>query len=282
MSYTEQEYRRRRAPRGKRKKQYFFLNIIVLILVLACLYLVGTSSIFDVKEFVIEGDRHFTTAQIIDMSGVQKGENIFTVRVSNAEERLEQDPYIKSAEVKWDLPDTITITLEERTEDILIESGEDVFVLNFDGTILLADGAGRMMPRIVGLTPKDPKEGKPLSVNEADLLKPCLDFFKVMNMHELPVMRLDVSNFVPRAYILDTLYIEGALKDIETNVVELKTVLADLLLKEISRGKISVSGTGTCSFVPDDPAAISTNEDVSEVDSDEISDDSEVESLEDE
>ena len=282
MSYTEQEYYRRRPPRGKRRKKYFFLNIIVLVLVLACLYLVGTSSIFDVKEFVVEGDGHFTTAQIIDMSGIKKGENIFTVRVSNAEERLENDPYIKSAEVKWDLPDAITITLVERTEDILIESGDDVFVLNFDGTILLAEGSGRMMPRIVGLTPKDPKAGKPLNVNEADLLKPCLDFFQVMDRHDLPVMRLDVRNFVPRAYILDTLYIEGALKDMEANAIELKTVLSDLLSKGIARGKISVSGTGTCSFVPDDPASIASEEDFSEDDSGEMSDDSEGESLEDE
>ena len=282
MNYSEQEYRRRRPQRGKRRKQHFFLNIFVLILAVVCSYFVITSSIFDVKSFTIESDGHFTTAQIIEMSGIPKGENIFKVRVSNAEERLEGDPYIKSAQVKWDLPDNILITIEERTEDILVESGENLLVLNFDGTILLTDGVGRMMPVIVGLTPKDPKAGKPLSVNEADLLKPCLDFFRVMNLHDLPVKKLDVTNFVPRAYILDTLYVEGAMRDIENSVDDLKKVIADLLSKGIERGKISVTGTGTCSFAPENPAVIPDDTDIAEVVEGVSADDSTEESLEDE
>ena len=226
--------------------------------------MVGTSSLFDVKTFTIESDGHYTTAQIIELSGIPKGENIFKVRVSNAEERLEGDPYIKSAEVKWDLPDSINIVLEERSEDILIETDDTVLVLNFDGTILLTDGKGRMMPRIVGLTPKDPQAGKALSVNEADMLKPCLDFYKTTIQRDLPVTKLDIRNFIPRAYVLDTLYIEGNLKDIEGNVDELKRVVADLLSKGIERGKISVSGTGTCSFVPDNPAALPKTDDTSQ------------------
>jgi hypothetical protein len=251
MSYTESTPRRHRPPRGKRKKQHFFLPVIIVILVIAGLYLLGTSSLFDVKNFTIENNRHLTTAQIIDLSGVPKGENIFTVRVSHAQERLEQDPYIRAAQVKWDLPDTIAISVDERTEDVLVAAEEGLLVVSYDGTILRKDGAGSTLPVIVGLTPKDPVPGQPLKVNEADMLKPCLDFFQIMTLHDFYVERLDIEAIVPRAYLLDTLYIEGSFKDMEDNIDELKKVAFDLLSKGIERGKINVTGTGACSFIPE-------------------------------
>jgi cell division protein FtsQ len=256
MSYSDASPRRRRPARGKRKKQHFFLNIFIVILVIAGLYLIGTSSIFDVKSFTIEGNRHFTTAQVIDLSGIPRGENIFTVRVSQAEERLEEDPYVRGAQVKWDLPDAISVTLEERTEDVLIAAGADSLVINFDGTILRTGGGGSKLPVVVGLTPIDPVPGIPLKVSEADLLKPCLDFFQLLDMHDFYAERLDVTAVVPRVYILDTLSIEGNLKDIEGSIEELKKVVADLLSKGIERGKISVTGTGACSFIPEDSGVL--------------------------
>ncbi|MDR0874670.1 MAG: FtsQ-type POTRA domain-containing protein [Clostridiales Family XIII bacterium] len=256
MSYSEQTSHRRRPARGKRRKQHFFLNIFIVVLIIAGLYLLGTSSIFDVKNFSVEGNAHFTTAQVIELAGVPKGKNIFTVRVSQIEERLETDPYVRSAQAKWDLPDAIAISLDERTEEVLVASGESVLVLNFDGTILRADEAGSKLPLVVGLTPQAPVPGQPLKVNEADLLKPSLDFFQLMSLHDFFAERLDVTAVVPRAYILDTLYIEGSLKDIEDNIDELKKVVADLLGKGIERGKINVTNTGACSFTPDDPAAL--------------------------
>ncbi|GHU65401.1 cell division protein DivIB [Clostridia bacterium] len=262
MSYSEQvprreqAPRRRRPPRGKRKKQHFFLNIFIVILVIAGLYLLVTSSIFDVKYFTIENNQHFTEAQIVEISGVPKGENIFTIRVSHAQERLEQDPYIRGARVQWDLPDTIAISLDERTEDVLVASGDDLLLLNYDGTILRTDAAKSALPLIVGLTPKDPAPGQPLKVAEADLLKPCFDFFQLMQLHDFPVQHLDVGNLLPRVYILDTFYIEGTLKDIENNIDELKRVVAYQLANVSDRGKISVSATGTGSFIPENSGTV--------------------------
>jgi len=253
----ETETRGRRGKRKKkRKKPHYILKTVCTIAVLYGLYRLAMSPIFDVEKVYVTDNAHFTRTQIIELSGIETGENIFKLKTGKIKSTLEESPYIRVANVKRDFPDAVRIEVEERTEDMLVKtaSGEGLYaVINYDGMLLRFVNEGELpnLPVVGGLTPIEPEPGKPLNVEEKDLLKPALDFFENAEKEDFFFKRLELGGVVAKAYILDRLICEGTLSNIQKAVPELRKITADLFAKGVERGTISVGGGGTCSFTPE-------------------------------
>ena len=247
MSYSETKRKRR----GRRRKQNPFLNIAIAVLAaLAAYFIAFHSGVFDVKTIEVEGNAHYTVAQVAELSGVKRGDNIFRTRVASVARKLEEDAYIRKAEVEWVLPDGISIVLDERKESVMVDYAGGYVIVDYDGVILRLTQEDLHMPVIVGLTPIDPKPGMALKAEEAGQLKPGLDFIKHVDENDFYIKKLDLGGVIPRAYVFDMLIIEGDLKNVENNINEIKRVIADLDSKYIERGTVSV-GSNTCSFSPE-------------------------------
>ena len=252
MNYSEEA----RHKRGKRKKKHYLLRIVIVAAVLFGLYELAMSPLFQIKQIVVSNNARFTAAQIIDLSGVHNGDDIFRISLGNMQNNLEKNPYIRSAVVKRVFPDELRITVDERTEDALVDAGKTApgkyVAINNDGVILRFVPADQLpqLPVINGLTPIQPVVGKPLRVEEANLLKPALDFFAIVQKDDFFFKSLDVSGVNAQAYIFDHLVCVGDLTQIEKSIPEIRKVTADLLGKGIERGTINVSSTA-CSFTPE-------------------------------
>ena len=247
MRYSEAD----RKKRGKRRKKHYFLNFAVLALVILGMYFIAFhSGIFSVKRILVEENVHYTVAQVAELSGINYGDNVFKTRVSEVKQRLEKDPYIRGAEVKWALPDGIAVTVDERAESVMVKCGEEYAITDYDGVILRMTRESLLLPVFMGLTVIDPEPGKALRAEEAGLLRPGLDFIKVVEENDFYIKKLDLGGVVPMAYVFDRLVVEGDLKNMEKNMDEIKRVIADLDAKGIERGTISV-GSSSCSFSPE-------------------------------
>jgi len=247
MRYSEADRRRR----GKRKKKNYFRNVLITVLVIAGLFWAAFySGIFDVKKITVENNVHYTSAQVAELSGVNLGDNIFRVRVSEVAKTLERDPYIRKADVKWALPDGLNIVLDERKESVLIAYPDGFVIADFDGIILRLTKEQLLLPLVAGITPIDPQPGMALKAEEAGQLKPALDFIKFVGDNDFYIKKLDVGGVVPRAYVFDTLVLEGDIQYMQKNIDDIKRIVADLDSKGIDHGTISVSSTA-CSFSPE-------------------------------
>ena len=249
MKYSEANRRRR----GKRRKQNPFLAVLIILLIVFGGYFIAfKSGVFDVKEIEVSGNEHYTEGQVAELTGVEFGDNIFRTRVSEVAKRLEQDPYIRKAEVQWSLPAGLIIILDERRESVLIEleGGEGYIIVDYDGMILRQTKERLLLPVFTSLTPIGPEVGKALKAEEAGLLKPGLDFIKFVSDNDFYIKKLDLGGVVPKAYVFDRLVVEGELKNLEKNMGEIKRVIADLDSKGIERGTVSV-GSSSCSFSPE-------------------------------
>jgi len=247
MNYSEANRRRR----GKRRKRNPFLNIFVTVIVLLGLYYIAFhSGFFNIKKIETHGNVHYTSAQVAELSGVVYGDNIFRTRVSEVAKKLENDPYIRKADVKWTLPNGLDIVVDERRESVLIVCEDGYAIVDFDGVILRMTQEKLLMPMIDGLTPIDPAPGTALKAEEAGHLKPGLDFIKFVADSDFYIKKLDLGGVVPKAYVFDMLIIEGDLGNMEKGINEIKRVIADLDSKGVERGTISVGGS-SCSFSPE-------------------------------
>jgi|GEM_PF-1951830 len=88
--------------------------IIGGILFAIVLLLLVFSPLFQVSRIEIIGAQRLSQAELIRMSGVQKGENIVRVRVGEIERGLEVLPWVEDANVSRHLPGRLRLEITER------------------------------------------------------------------------------------------------------------------------------------------------------------------------
>ncbi len=116
------------------------LVIVVATVVVGLAAWVATyTTIFEVREVLIRGERHTTETAVASQAQVA-GVNLFHLDLAAVEHRLEADPWIADAIVRRDLPATLVIDITEREPVAVDDLGE---VVAADGTVLpFADVGG--------------------------------------------------------------------------------------------------------------------------------------------
>jgi cell division septal protein FtsQ len=70
--------------------------------------------ICDVRQIVVSGNRHATAVELVALSGLHRGQTVFSVPAASVKRRLEQHPWVKRAVVRRIFPHTIQLVIEER------------------------------------------------------------------------------------------------------------------------------------------------------------------------
>lgn len=106
------------------------LGVVVILCV--CLF----TPIFGVSEVLVEGNNKLTSEEIINISGIQKGQNIFRINIKKTAAKLEELPYVNDAEIVRKFPAKVKIVLAEATEDIIIDTPLEFIVATIDSKVL--------------------------------------------------------------------------------------------------------------------------------------------------
>jgi len=87
---------------------------VFLLLILICVYLFIHSSFFAIDEIYVTGLQNVAKNEIIQLSGLSSGMNIFTINETLASKAVEMHPLIKSSKIVRHLPRKIEIQVQER------------------------------------------------------------------------------------------------------------------------------------------------------------------------
>ena len=111
------------------------LGVVVLSVIMIFLhdYFVTTRD-FKVDKIKIEGAGRVSEKEIIEIAGIQKGENIFSINISWIDEKLDANPWIVDAEVTREMPSTVLICVREHEPAAIVDLGRK-FLLNTKGEI---------------------------------------------------------------------------------------------------------------------------------------------------
>lgn len=149
-SYKRLEKRRRRNRLIKRIRL-----IVIIIFLFAAVYLLLTKlPFFSVHNFSVTGNKQVKDNDIVNSSGIIKGENIFKIKKKNAVSRILQEPYIESAEIDRVLPDTLGIKVKEKTDQFMIEQDGKIIYIGKNAEVLSVVDKKKEVetPLIEGLT----------------------------------------------------------------------------------------------------------------------------------
>jgi cell division protein FtsQ len=147
-------------PPARRVRPRRLVAVIVAAALVVAAGLVGATytSVFAADAIRVRGAHHLTKGDILRLSGLERGVNVFHLDAEAVEARVERDPWVARATLTRELPGTVILTIRERVPVAVVNDGTVERLVAGDGG-LLDVGAPQNLPRIVaeeGATTTDP------------------------------------------------------------------------------------------------------------------------------
>lgn len=139
VSRSREELRRdRREKQAKKKRRKNRARKIILVLVLVIVALIVVAAVFfKIDTIKVEGVSQYTDSEIISASGVNKGDNIFLVRGSSVQEKINAAlPYSGKVTISRTLPHTLVLHVSDAEITTAIQEGTAYYLLDEDGVVL--------------------------------------------------------------------------------------------------------------------------------------------------
>lgn len=89
---------------------------------------VDTSPRFSLQKTVVEGNVRRPKDVILDEGGITQGKNVFSIDLDQAKRKIEADPWISEATLGRRLPDTVLVSVKERTAVAIVALDESYLV----------------------------------------------------------------------------------------------------------------------------------------------------------
>ena len=132
---TDINYYKRR-KKGKAGNTRWVLFIVFLFTCAVGGYFFALSPFFFIDDIEVTGNNTVDVATLLDLSGVSKGENIFTVDLYKTKQMILIDPMIRDCEIERKLPGIISINVAEREAVAVIPTGNGFLYVDTDGVVL--------------------------------------------------------------------------------------------------------------------------------------------------
>ena len=242
--------RKKKRKKKKRKKKHYLLKFLLFAALCYGLYYFLTSDFFNIKAIQVSGNSHYTAEQVVGLSKIKKGGNLFETSMGDGEKSLLADPYIKDASAGRRLPGTVVISVKERVEYAAVPYGEEFILIDREAVVLRRVDRAPELPLLMGMTVKTIEPGQILEVEESNVLEETLDMLAAMEKSDLYFKKIDISNVVIKAYIYDNLICEGQPENILQGMDNLRKLVYELYKQGIERGVIKVGKDNYWAYSP--------------------------------
>lgn len=204
------------------------LAFTFLLFSILALFFFLHSSAFAVKEVVVEGNQSLRSAEIVRLTGVVPGTNIFLLNEEEIIGRLALQPMIESVQLVRKLPNRLLVRVQEREPCALLPVDEGFVVVDREGVYLTR--VGHMVdisrPVITGCPPlPEVLPGQTLP------LEPLLKFIPLLEQIDTETVQLISEVNLAQTEMIKIVTIDGVeiragnLKHLQANLEVLKQVL---------------------------------------------------------
>jgi cell division protein FtsQ len=130
------------APEGSvGRRRVIALLLLVPIAAATAAWAITYTPLFEARHIRVEGAVSLRPDAVRSMAGIEPSTNVFHLQTEAVAASLLSDPWIASASVQRDLPDTIVVSIVEREPVGMIDATGEPSILASDGTILPASTA---------------------------------------------------------------------------------------------------------------------------------------------
>lgn len=156
----------RRLKRHPESKSAFFkvvlsLSVLALILTGVLVWLVFFTGVFRIERIIIKGNSYLDEEYVRVKSGVESYDNLVTLPAGSISDKLEDEPWVRSASIKKRLFHTVVIELTEREPVALLDCNGAGFALDGNAVAVAAVPLDSFpsLPRVHGGNVSTPRPG---------------------------------------------------------------------------------------------------------------------------
>lgn len=238
--------------RKKRRKKRYLLKFIVIIAVIAGLYAGLHIDRFDINGIAVGGNKEISDEEILKLSGISNGDNIFDTHPWFVERKIKKNLYIETVDVRRKLPDKIEIIVKERSGKAQFVMGDKYVITDNTGMVLEVSSDVRNVTTVSGVTVTGVELEKTVKVKEISEYSKAMSLIKAAEEGDLYFKSIDMNSSQVTAKVYKKLRCQGQYSNF-MNVIEnqtLKAVIFDLYQKGKDCGVISIGSNDYCSFSP--------------------------------
>ena len=119
-----------------RKIKDFIKWTILLGMIIGVLIFLCTSGLFNICQIEIVGNQQITQEQILELSEIELGDNVFFCKKEKTKNNIRSNPYVENIKITRKLPDKIQIQVTERKKAYQIQLDEGYAYIDNQGYIL--------------------------------------------------------------------------------------------------------------------------------------------------
>ena len=186
-------------------------TLLGIVGIIIAIILVFMSGAFDISDIVVEGNNYISGEQIISFSGIELNTNIFSVSKKDVSNRIKENSYVDSVEIKKEFPNKVKLIINERKTSYCIEIASGFAYIDKQGYILELSSTRPSAPILMGTN----TDLTNIQLNDRlnnDDLKKMNTAIKIMDI----ATAIDLSNLITRIDISDstnyTIYLETVSK----------------------------------------------------------------------
>lgn len=247
----------RKSRRIKRRRGGgFFLKLLTVLIIIGAI--AASITVFlKVAKFEVYGITRYSPAEIIDASGIQTGENMFSVNKFKVSTNiLKSFPYIGQLKIARRFPDTFIFTISERVPAGYIEAGDILWLVASDGYLLESfarENFDIKVPLITGGELLAPSSGTKASFDMTEKSRALTDILGALNKKGLTadVNSVDISKLYSLTFIYQNRLkvVLGDAEDLATKIKLFNAVISEL--DSADKGTIDLSNPGEARFRPE-------------------------------
>ncbi len=216
--------------KGGHKKLLLFFGILFLFILLSAAILYIEQN-YKIKNVYVDGNVHYSDEEIMDivMEG-PLGDNSLFLSLKYKKKGIDNIPFVQTMDVDILSPDTIRITVYEKSLAGYVEYLGNYMYFDKDGTIVEASGSKTAgIPQVTGLEFSYIVMYEPLPVEDKEIFEVILDMTQLLNKYSLSADRLYFNaNREMTIYFGNVKAAVGAGENIDEKVMLLQSILPDL------------------------------------------------------
>ena len=205
---------------------------------------------FNLKQVAVNGVTLYTNDQILEVGGVVNGANLFRTNTDIIEQRLVDTlPYVESAKVTKDFPNSLVIEIEEAMKACEIEKDGKYFVVSESGRLLEADNLqhNAELPLVQGFELTSPEVNKEIESSDKYKSKVLMQVLEDINSSDIG--NITVIDMTKRTDIVlwyeDRLELRvGSTLDMDYKLTNMKYVIEGKLPEDYE-GTLRYNGSDT-------------------------------------
>lgn len=214
---------------GHKKIILFFSILFVFVLLAAALLFVVRN--YKIRNVYVDGNVHYTDEEIMDivMEG-PLGDNSLYLSIKYKNKGIDNIPFVQTMDVAILSPDTIRITVYEKSLAGYVEYLGNYMYFDKDGTIVESSTnktAG--IPQVTGLEFDHVVMYEPLPIEDTKIFETILDMTQLLNKYSLSADRLYFDMDYNMTIYFD--HVKAAVgngDNIDEKVMLLQSILPDL------------------------------------------------------